>query len=309
MSITTKGIKYGYGIQSVLETPVAASSGLRVNKSGGIPDFMPNAAHVEAKQFDGRWNESDYSEVAGIERPGTTLPLQACPGLLEILFEQVMSSATVTDTTYTLKSGTACIPTADAYLTLFRRNELASSKDKRLTDAVVKTIKLSSSETSQMVACEVEFLASVLDITNDASGGTFTRPTETFLMHKGLTFKIGASATKCSEWDLMFDFGTHGYIDNGTAIQEYLLGDLVITGTFKTPWADEDMLADFRSSVGNVLSWQWGVSGSGGYALITVPAKYNPLTEDENEKRLDNTVPFRLAESSGQAFEVVTNAA
>jgi len=309
MSITTKGIVYGFGVQSVFGTPVAASSGLRVNKSGGLPDFVPNAALVEAKQYDGRWGDSDYSEVAGIERPGCTLPLQARPGLLDILLEQVMSSATVTDTTYTLKSGTSCTPTADAYLTLFRRNSLASSKDKRLTDGVVKSIKLSSSESSQMVACEVEFLASVLDVTNDASGGTFTRPTEAFWLHKGLTFSIAGTPTKCVEWDITFDFGTHGYIDNGTAIQEYLLGDLVITGNFKTPWADEDILTDFRTSVGNTLTWQWGSSGSAGYGLITVPAKYDATSEDENEKRLDNTVPFKLAESSGQAFEVETNAA
>jgi len=309
MSITTKGIKYGYGVQAAFGTAVEVSSGLRVNKSGGLPDFLPNAALVEAKQYDGRWGDSDYSELAGLERPGATLPLQASPGLLDVLFEQVMSSAADTDITYTLKTGTVCIPTADAYLTLVRCNELASSKDKRLTDAVVKSIKLSSSETSQMVACEVEFLASVLDITEDESGGTYTRPTEAFLMHKGLTFKIGAAATKCSEWDITFDFGTHGYIDNGAAIQEYLLGDLAITGTFKAPWADEDMLADFRLSVANVLTWQWGTPGSSGYGLITIPAKYDAPTEDENEKRLDNTVPFKLAQTSGQAVEIETNAA
>ena len=306
MSITTKGIKWGYGVQSALGTAVAASGGLRCRAEGGITDFKPNMTHVDAPLQDGTWGRHDYTEVAGISKPTLSFPGILRPGLLQMLLQQVCDEAVDGDIyTYTLKD-TGCNPLATAYLSLIRCNDLASSKDKRMTDGIIKSIKLSSSEGNQKVAADLEFLGSALAYTYDGSGDVYTLPTESFLLHKGLTFKIGAAATRCAEYDVAIDPGIVGIVDDAAAIQEFILGEFKCEGTIRIPWADEDVLNDFMTSVANTLIWEWGTGGVSGHCKISIPVKYNEPDEDvDNDKRLRQGMPFKFAETSSQEFEVV----
>ncbi len=306
MSITDKGLKWGIGTQGALGTAVAASGGLRCRGEGGITDFKPNMAHVDAVLQDGTWGRHDYTEVAGISKPTLSFPGILRPELLKSLLQQICDEGVAGEVyTYTLKDA-GCNPSATKHLSLIRCNDLASSKDKRLTDGTIKSIKLSSSEGSQKVAADLEFLGSALAYTYDGSGDTYTLPTENFLLHKGLTFKIGASATRCPEYDVTIDFGTIGIVDDGTAIQEFILGEFKCEGTIRIPWADDDVLNDFMTSVANTLIWEWGTSGVSGHLKISIPVKYNEPDEDiDNDKRLRQGMPFKFAETSTQEFEVV----
>jgi len=304
-SISPKGIVWGYGIQSVLGTGVAATSGLRVRREGGIADIKSGMQPVEAPIHQGRWGDSSNERFAGPARPSFSMPGLLRPGLMKLLLDQVMvPAADGSGFDYTLFTGTDCIANADKALTIWRTNQLASSKDKRLVGAIVKSIKLGSSSTSQKVTCDIEFLGVSYSGTEDGSGGTYTVPTENFLLHSGLTFKVGAVEHKVAEWDMTIDFGVHGILDNDSAISEFILGPLKVEGSVKVPWADADVVTDFESAGENTLTWLWGTDGSSGELLLTVPAQYNEPSEDTGEERLRQEIPFKLAEQSGQAFAV-----
>lgn len=308
MSISTKGLILGMGVQSAMGTAVAATAGLRTRMEAGLWDFKPNMTPIEVPMYDLEWARQDYTEKAGISRPGFPgAPLLLSPGLLQTLLQQVMDEDGPDvggNYTYTLKA-TGVNPATDKYLSLIRRNVQASSKDKRLTDAVINTIKLSSSESNQPVVLDADFLATDLVYTYDGSGDTYTLPSENFLLHNGLTQKLGVDAQQCPEYDLTMSFSIAGIVDNNTKPQEFILGEFKVEGTVRWPWADDDALNDFMNSTGNILTWLWGVGDSSGYLEITVPVKYNEPDEDvDNEKRLRQGVPFKLRETSAQDFEI-----
>lgn len=304
-SKSPKGIVWGYGIQSVLGTGVAAAAGLRVRREGGIADIKPGMQPIEAKIQQGAWGDMSNESLTGIYRPSFSMPGLLRPGLLKLLLDQVMVPAADTDGwDYTLMTGANCTANADKALTIWRKNGLASSLDKRMVGSIVKSIKIGSSSSSQKVTCDVEFLGVAYSGTEDGSGGTYTVPTENFLLHSGLTFKVGAVEHKVAEWDMTIDFGIHGIVDNDEAISEFMLGPLKVEGSVKVPWADHSVVTDFESQGENILTFLWGVDESSGETLLTVPAQYNEPSEDTGEERLRQEIPFRLGESSGQAFAV-----
>lgn len=305
MSISAKGIVFGYGVQTVLETGVAATAGLRVRREGGVADIKPGMQPIESPILQGKWGDSSNERQAGIYRPTFSLPGILRPGLMKLILDQVMEPTAATlGWDYTLLAGTACIADEAASLTVWRKNTLASSKDKKLTGGIVKSIKLSSSMSSQKVVCDVEFLGVAYSGVEDGSVGVYTVPAETFLLHSGLTFKIGAVEHKVAEWDMTIDFGVVGIIDNDTAISEFVLGPLKVEGSVKVPWADASIVTDFESAGENILTFLWGTVDVSGYLLITVPTQYNEPSEDTGEERLRQEIPFKLGESSGQAFTV-----
>lgn len=312
MSITTKGIKWGIGTQTVIGTAVAATAGIRVRSEGGVSDLKPNMEHINVPMKDGRWGESDYTQRAGISRPGWPgAPLLLSVGLIEQLLQQMCDESAPDaggNITYTLKAA-GCNPATDHYLSIIRRNELASSKDKRLTAGAVASIKLSSSESANAVKMDCDFLGTALAVDYDGSGDVFTMPSEAFLLHKGLTFKIGAADTKCPEYDVNIDFGLKGIVDNAAAVSEFILGKFNCTGTVRIPWADDDVINDFMTSVSNTLTFLWGVADSSGYLEIKVPIKYTEPDEDtDNDLRLRQSLPFEYRETAAQAFEVILQA-
>lgn len=309
MSITRKGIKWGYGVQTAaIGTGVAASGGLRVRAEGGAADLKPGMTHVDVEMADGVWGRRDYTQYAGVKRPiWTGAPLLASVGLIATLLRQVCDESAPDGSgnfTYTLPA-TACAPSATKSLSIIRRNTLASSKDKRLIGATLKSLKLASSESQNAVHMDCDFLGVDLEYTYDGSGGTYTMPAESFLLHKGLTFKIGAAATRCPEYDVTLDFGTVGEVDNAAVPQAFLLGLFKASGTVRIPWADEDVLADFMTSVSNTLTWLWGAAGSSGYLEVIVPVKYTEPDEDVDlETRLRQGMPFEYFATSGQALQI-----
>jgi hypothetical protein len=151
MSVSTKGIIFGYGIQSTnISTAVAVSAGLRVRGDAGLQQFDSGFEPVDVSFKDGRWSGSDYDDMAGISKPGWTgAPLMLSVELLGILLDQVCDSSVSGDTTYVLPA-TAVAPVGTKHLTLVRRNLLALTKGEQVTGAVAKSIKLSSSESAQM---------------------------------------------------------------------------------------------------------------------------------------------------------------
>jgi len=308
VSITTKGIMWGVGPQSVIGTAVAAAAGIRVRSEGGVSDLKPNMEHVNVPMQDGRWGESDYTQRAGIARPGWPgAPLFLTASLLQDLCQQVMDEAGPDgsgDYTYTLQAA-GVNPAADKYLSIVRRNTLASSKDKRLTAGVVSSIKLSSGESQNFVKMDCDFLGTVLNLVYDGSGDTYTLPSEAIKLHKGLTFKIGATPTRCPEYDVNMNFNLKGILDNAAAIQEFILGKFECSGTVRIPWADEDVINDFVTSISNTITFLWGVSGAAGYIEITVPIKYTEPDEDvDNDVRLRQGLPFEYRETDAQAFQI-----
>lgn len=303
-----KGIYFGYGVQAAdISTAVAASAGLRVRKEGSLPNFKPNMEPSEARIMRGKWGNYGADVKAGRKTPGWTMPGIARVGLLDLIFGQVMDEAAPDgngDIAFTLNSGTAVEPDSTTHLSLWMRNENAASQDERITGAVVKSIKLSGSSDQQTVNADVEFVGVDFDKALDGSGGTYTAPTETWLLHSGLTFTIGGTAVAVAEFDVTIDFGTTPYHDNSLTPQGFLLGDLAITGTIRTPWVDDDVLGDALSCTENSLVFLWGTSGSSGYAEITVPVMYDDPEKAINDFRLDQSIPIRYEEQSGQEFAV-----
>lgn len=305
MSISAKGIVWGYGVQTVLETGVAATAGLRVRREGGVADVKPGMQPIEAPIMQGFWGDASNERLAGISRPLFSMPGLFRPGLLKLLLDQVMDPTAATlGWDYALLSGTDCIADEAAALTIWRKNTLAASLDKKLTGAIVKSIKIGSGSSGQKVTCDVEFLGVSYSGVEDGSAGVYTVPTEGFLLHSGLTFKIGAVEHKVAEWDITIDFGVHGIIDNDSEISEFMLGPLKIEGSVKVPWADHSVVTDFESAGENILTFLWGAVDVAGYTLITVPTQFNEPSEGVGEERLRQEISFKLAEQSAQAFEV-----
>lgn len=311
MSITTKGIKYGYGVQAAARaTAVAAGVGLRVRDEGGVSFFKSGTAHVEAAIKDGKWAPQDYEEYAGIKRPNWSHPGLLSVAWLQAVIDPLMDKAGPDGSgnyTYTLKAA-GCAPTATQYLSLIMRNELATTKDHRLTGAVAKTIKLSSSESDNKVKMDTEFVANAVNYAFDGSGGTYTLPADSFKLHSGLiTGIVGGAALQCPEFDLNLDFGLQSIVDNAALPQEELLGKFNVTGTVRYPWVDDDVMNDFIASTSNTVYFGWGTTGVSGYISITVPVKYvaEPECDSDNDVRLRQVIPFRLAEVSGTSFSIV----
>lgn len=303
MSVSTKGIIFGYGLQSTnISTAVAVSAGLRVRADAGLQQFDSGFEPVDIAYKDGRWSGSDYDTMAGISKPGWTgAPLMLSVEFIGILLDQVCDASVSGDTTYVLPA-TAVAPVGTKHLTIVRRNLLALTKGEQLTGAVAKSIKLSSSESSQKVNMDVDFAAVSYNHAFDATGGTYTMPTSTILLHKGLTFKIGATATPCPEYDLTLDFGVVPICDNAAAPSEFLITKPKVSGTVRIPWADEDVMTDFLAPSANTLSWIWGTTGNPGYLEIIVPVKYaKPDQDADNETRFRQGIPFVSAQTASVA--------
>ena len=304
MSVSTKGIIFGYGLQGAKGTAVAVTAGLRVREEAGVQQFDSGEEPVNVAFKDGRWGNSDYDTMIGIRKPGWTgAPLMLSVGLIATLLDQICDSSVVTtDTVYVLPA-TAVNPVATKYLTLVRRNLLALTKGERLTDAVTKSIKLSSSEGDNKVKMDVDFLASEYEHLFDATAGTYTMPTTAILLHKGLTFKIGSTATQCSEYDLNLDFGLIPIVDNAAKPQEFMLTKFKASGIARIPWADEDVVTDFRACSSNTLTLLWGVAGATGYLEIIIPVKYTkPAQDADNDRRFRQGIPFESAETASVAL-------
>jgi hypothetical protein len=305
MSISARGIYYGYGVQGAKGTAVVTTTGLRTRDEGGLSDFKSGMVPVDLSIKDGRWGKSDYSEAAGIIKPSWTgAPLFFSPGLIAPLLQQVCAETTPSNSVYKIGI-TGSNPIATKYLTLVRHNALATAKDKRMTDCVVKSIKLSSSESSNLVKMDVDFLAAALNYGYTPTTDAWTMPTGVPLLHKGLTFKIGSAVTQCPEYDITLDFGVQAICDNSGVPVEFLVGKFDATGTVRIPWADDDVLADFVTSVGNTLTWTWGTTGVSGFMEIIIPVKYTEPDEDiDNEIRLRQGMPFKYAQTAGAEFQI-----
>jgi len=309
MSISTRGIAFGYGVQGSKGSAVAATAGLRTRAEGGVSDFKVGMVPIDVPIKDGQWARQDYSEHEGIRRPGWPgAPLILTAGQLQLVLQQLMDEDGPDvggNYTYTLKA-TSSNPLATAYLSLIRRNAFASSKDKRITDGVCNSIKIASSEGTQPATMDTDFLGSEIAYTYDGSGDTYTLADEVPLFHKDFTFKIGAASTGCPEHDLALNFNLKGIVDNNATPQEFILGEFEASGTVRIPWADEDVLNDFKNSTANVLHWIWGVADSAGYIEIIVPAKYDEPEEDvDNDVRLRTSLPFKLRETTAQDFTII----
>jgi len=305
MSISDKGIVWGYGIQSVaFATSVAASGGLRARREGGLADFKSGMVPIEAPIHRGHWGEHEADRKPGYYMPSFQLPGLLRPGLIKLLLDQVMTpTAAGSGFTYALLSGVSQNPSATKSLTLWRRNTFAASKDKKLTGCYVKSIKLSGSQSQQKVHCDVDFVAYDFDDEVDGSGGTYTIPTESWLTHAGVVMTVGGSAVRCPEWDLLIDFGTVAILDNANNPQEFMLGPLKVEGSIKTPY-DADVMADFEGQTANTLTWAWGTAGSSGYLLFVVPVQYDEPDEDAGEERIRTGINFKLARSVAVPFSV-----
>jgi hypothetical protein len=303
-SKSTKGIIYGYGVQAGMGTAVAVSAGLRVRGDAGLQQFDSGMEPINTGYKDGRWGGSDYDTAAGIKKPGWTgAPLMLTPALIGTLLDQVCDSSVVTTDTVYVNFDTEVNPVATKYLTLVRRNLLALTKGERLTDAVVKSIKLSSSESANLVSMDVDFLASEYEHLFDATAGTYTAPTTVPLFHKGVTFKIGSTATQCPEYDLTLDFGVVPIVDNAAKPQEFLLTKFKASGIVRIPWADEDVVADFMNQASNTLTFLWGVAGASGYLEIIIPVKYTkPDQDSDNETRFRQGIPFESKQTDAVAL-------
>jgi len=304
-----KGIYYGYGIQAAaIGTGVAASAGFRVRKEGSIPNLKSGMEPSEARILRGKWGNYGADVKTGRKNPAWSLPGIARVGLMDLILPQVMDEAAPDgdgNIAFTLFSGTDVQPPTTSHLSIWQRNENSASQDERLIGAVAKSIKLSGSSDSQKVNCDIEFIGVDFQKAQDGSGGTYTPPTETWLLHSGLTFKIGASAIANAEFDLTLDFGTTGFHDNSLTPQEFLLGDLKVEGSVRTPWIDDDVLGDFLLSTENTLTFLWGLADASGYLEIIVPVKYTEPDKTINDFRLDQTIPIQYEE--GAAQELVIN--
>lgn len=306
MSITTKGIRWGYGIQGSMATVAATSAGgLRVRREGGLPDFKPGMTPVDAAIYQGRWGRSDNELLTGNIEPVFSWPTLLTPGMIKLLLDQVMTPTPAgSGFTYALQAAPGCTPSATKFLSIFRKNDLITAKDKSLVGSVVKSIKLSGSSSQQRVNMDVELLAYDMTTTGTVTG-TFTAPTENFLLHSGLVFQIAALATKVAEWDLTIEFNTTRILDNATKAAEFILGEFDVTGNVRAPYVDDDVYNDFMGQVSNTLTFKWGTAASSGYLLFTIPVKYNEPDEDQGDgNRLRQGVAWRLAETDGQAFTV-----
>lgn len=310
MSISSKGLVWGYGIQSTdVATAVAASSGLRVRREGGISDIKPGMVPIDAPIHRGLWGDHASDRRAGHYLPTFEMPGLLRPGLLDIVLAAVMDAETDVggNEDYTLKSGTAHKPDTTKHLTIWRRNTFASSLDKKLTGAVIKAIRISSSYSQQKVHCDLSFIGYDYDDDEDGSGGTYTIPTENWLTHAGHVFEIGlGNAFQCPEFDITIDFGTVAILDNANNAQEFLLGPLTVEGTVLPPVVDGDVVGDYEAQGENLLIWRWGVADSSGFAEIIVPVKYDEPDEDEGEERLRQRIPFKYHETLTQALEIST---
>jgi hypothetical protein len=306
MSISARGIYYGYGVQGAKGTAVVTTTGLRTRDEGGLSDFKSGMVPVDLSIKDGRWGKSDYSEAAGIIKPTWPgAPLFLSPGLITPLLQQVCAETTGGSNSIYKLGITGSNPIATTYWTLVRHNTLATAKDKRMTDCVVKSIKLSSSESSNLCKMDVDFLASALNYGYTPTTDVFTMPTGVPLLHKGMTFKIGASATQCPEYDITLDFGVQAICDNSGTPQEFIVGKFDATGTVRIPWVDDDVLADFVTSVGNTLTWSWGTTGTSGFLEIIIPVKYTEPDEDvDNEIRLRQSMPFKYAQTAAAELQI-----
>ena len=304
-----KGIYFGYGVQSSdIVTPVAATAGLRVRKEGGLPNLKAGMEPSEARILRGTWGNFGADIKTGRKSPAWSMPGILRVGLLDLLLPQVMDEAVPDaggNTPYTLNSGTTVQPDSTTHLTVWQRNENSSTQDERLTGAVVKSIKLSGSSDQQKVNADVEFLGVDFDKALDGSSGVYTPPTETWLLHSGLTFKIGAVAIASAEFDLTVDFGTTGFHDNSLTPQEFLLGDLTVEGTIRLPWVDDDVLGDYLLQTENTLTFLWGVADTSGYLEMTIPVKYNEPDKVINDFRLDQTIPVRYEEAAAQELAIL----
>ncbi len=304
--INTLGIEWGYGIQSTnFSTAVAATSGLRVRDEGSLSNFDPGMTPVEARIQANKWGMRDYERKTGFYRPAWSLPGLCRPGLMKLLLDAVLDpTANGTGWDYDPFSDTTCEPDGTKHLSIWRRNAKATSKDERLSGAVAKVLKVSSSQDQQNVNLDVDFVGYDFDDGLDGSGGTYTVPSETWLLHSGLTFKIGAGAVACTEFDLSIDLGTTAHLDNAANPRSFTLGEIKVEGTVKTPWIDDDVMADFEGQTSNTLTFLWGVAASSGYLEIIVPVKYNRPTSDKGDERMDQTISFVYAATDSQELEI-----
>lgn len=301
MSISTKGISCGYGVQTTKGTPVVTTAGLRMRKDS-LPDLKSGMKPIDLSIRDGRWGDSDYSEMAGMSRPSVTgLPLWLTAPSLKIFLDQVMTAGTPDaggNVPYT-PLATGGNPAATKYLTLLRRNNLATAKDKRMTDSVIKSLKLSSSSENQGVKLDCDFIGSALNTAYNGASDVLTLPTDSILLHKGLTLQVVGLATPVAEWDLTIDWGTVAIVDNQSTPSEFMLGKLTVLGNIRTPWIDDDVLNDFIQNITNTLTFYWGVAGASGYLQIQLPVKYNEPDEDEDgDLRLRQGIPFHYVETT-----------
>lgn len=304
MSISDKGIIWGYGIQTVaFATAVAASAGLRVRREGGLADFKSGMVPIDAPIHRGLWGEHASDRRPGYYMPTFSMPGLLRPGLMKLLLDQVMTpTAAGSGWTYALKSGTTHIPDGTKSLTLWRRNTFAASKDKKLTGAFIKSIKLASSLSQQKVHADLEFVAYDYADAQDGSGGTYTAPSENWLTHAGLVLTIdGGAASQVPEWDMTIDFGTTPVLDNANKAQEFQLGPLKIEGTIQVPF-DSDLMGDFEAQTPATIALTWGTAASSGYMMLLVPVLYDEPDDNAGEERLRTGISFKHYQGAATPF-------
>jgi hypothetical protein len=303
-----KGVYYGYGVQVTnVATAVAASAGLRVRKEGSLPSLKPGMEPSEARILRGKWGNYGADVKTGRKTPTWDMPGILRVGLMDLLLGQVMAEAApdVDDNiAFTLNATTTVQPSVTTHLSIWQRNENIATQDERLTGAVVKSIKLSGSSEQQRVNADVSFIGVDFDKAIDGSAGTYTAPTEAWLLHSAMTFKIGAGTIKNAEFDLTIDFGTTPFHDNSLTPQEFLLGELKVDGTIRCPWIDDDVLGDALLSSENTMTFLWGAAAASGYLEITVPVKYLDPEKTINNFRLDQTIPIHYEEAAAQALAI-----
>jgi hypothetical protein len=252
----------------------------------------------------------DYTQAAGIVKPSWTHPGLLTQAWLLAVIAGLMDAGTPDgngNVTYTLKAS-GCVPTATDYLSLVMRNELATSKDHRLTGAIAKSIKISSSESAQAVKMDTEFVANAVNFAYDGSSGTYTLPGDNILLHKGMVCGlVGVSMLQCPEYDFTIDFGLQSIVDNAAAPQEEVLGKFNIKGTVRFPWLSDDVIGDFIASTTNTLYFTWGTTGVSGYTSFVIPVKYReePDQDMDNDVRLRQVISFEMSQQSGQVFQLI----
>jgi len=305
--INTLGIQWGYGIQSTnFSTAVAATAGLRVRDEGGLSNFDPGMTPAEAKIQAAKWGARDFERRAGIYRPTWSLPGLCSPGLMKLFLDATLKPTVAgSGFTYDPFSDTTCSPDGTKHLTLWRRNTKATAKDEKLTGAVSKVLKISSSQEQQNVNLDVDFLAYDFDDAQTGSAGVYTLPAaDDWLLHSGATFKIGAGAIAVVDFDFSIDFGIVAHLDNAANPRAFTLGEIKVEGSVKTPWIDDDVLADFEGQTSNTLTFLWGTAASSGYLEIIVPVKYNRPTSEKGDERMDQSIPFVYSATSSQQLQI-----
>lgn len=285
------------------------------------PSFNPNLEISQTRKTTGSavLNTGVGCErVNLIKRPSVTLQIDECDPATATILLWLLCQTGSSDVTNTQTHGVYASPSVEVWADVVRAAGTNVDNDlwERITGCIVTSLTFSL-EVGGVLSCTAELPGSAY--TEALAAGTWSLlelPTLAPLLHKNALITLGGASNyiECDSWTLTLINSAIGKPYDESAIQKWILGDFVGTGSLKVPWMDSNVgdntpMTNYLAGTEQQLNVYWGsLSGSADQDVsFKCNVRYTgDLLEDGDE--VGHALDFEICDSTGKtSFSSVIN--